>query len=285
MKKISLSLALAAILLAAASGGASADIVDDAVFAYDFENISGANITALRGSNGTLVGSFAANGSNNLPFSGQNVRAPLNNSFGGVETNALLNSPIAEMSFSTMFNANGDNGSDSGSNNLVRFLSSYDGANAVNANESFFDMFGAGSQRNLRLGFGSQSVTSASFNLDANSWQHVGFSLASSGGNTSVQFYLNGNELGAAQEITGLAQIIAQNSSWHLFEDTTAGTDSQEYFDGGDYDESALWYRQLSSAEFSDIAANGLAANAIPEPASAGLLLIGALGLCVYRRK
>lgn len=261
-----------------------ADIVDDAVFAYDFENVSGSTVTALRGSNGTINGGYATNTDMPLSFSSQHLRAPTDNSWASINTNASLAAPITELSFSAMYNANGDNGSEANGDNLVRFLSTYDGAGAADADQTGFSMLGSGTDRTLRLGFGSLNASSSIFNFDNTGWQHVGFSVNIAGNDASVQFYVNGAAQGAAQVISGLSEIVAQDSAWHLFEDTTDVGITEEYFDGGDYDEAALWNRQLSASDFQDIAANGLAANAVPEPSFTALGML-ALSLVFSRKR
>jgi len=280
------SLVASFVFLSIASGSSllRADIVDDAVFAYDFENVSGNTVTALRGSNGTINGGFATNTNMPLGFSSQHLRAPTDNSWASINTNAALTMPITALSFSAMYNANGDNGSEANGDNLVRFLSTYDGAGAANADQTGFSMLGGGTNRSLRLGFGNLSASSSIFNFDNTGWQHVGFSVNIVGNDASVQFYVNGAAQGAAQVINGLNEMVAQDSAWHLFEDTSNAGITEEYFDGGDYDEAALWNRQLSASEFQDIAANGLAANAVPEPSAAAVGLL-ALGLVFSRKR
>ena len=274
------SLTLSLLLI---SSMAFADTVDDAIFAYDYENISGTTVTALRGTDGTIDGTFAPNTSNNLSFSSQHLRAPTDNSFGGVNSNETLTGPINALSFSTMYHANGDNGGE-GAQNLVRFLSTYVGAGAVNADDIAFSMLGTGSTRSLVLNIGGVAATSDPLAFVNTDWQQVGFRVTTDGVNATVTFFNNGAVLGT-NKVIAVPQIVTQGSSWHLFEDTTAGTTSDEYFDGGDYDESALWYRALSDTEFADITSEGLAANAIPEPATGMLCTVVVGSLVFFRRR
>ncbi len=261
-----------------------ADTVDDAVFAYDFENISGTTVTALRGTDGTINGSFAGNTTNNLSFSSQNLRAPNDNSFGSVNSNETLAGPINALSFTTMYNANGDAGSEAGQN-IVRFLSTYGGSGAVNSDDIAFSMLGTGTTRSLALNLGGVAATSDPFTLNTTDWQQVGFRVTTDGANATITFFSNGATLGSNQ-VVAVGQIAAQGSAWHLFEDVAAGGTSDEYFDDGDYDESALWYRALADSEFADITSQGLAANVIPEPATGllGVFVIGAIACCRRRK-
>lgn len=110
---------LGVVLVASAARQTEAGlIVDDAVFAHDFEQISGASITALRGPNATI------NSSNIVPStaspkngSTQHISPtyPGNQPGEYVNTNKRLTNAANELSFSIFYNAQGDNGSEGSS--------------------------------------------------------------------------------------------------------------------------------------------------------------------------
>jgi len=95
-----------------------------------------------------------------------------------------------------------------------------------------------------------------------------------------VQFYFDGQAVGAPQTLTGFAQIPAQTRNWHLLEDSAGG---DEVFLGGDFDEAALWLRALSAEEMAALFSQSLALAPVPEPASGWLLTFGVV--CVIRSR
>ena len=114
-------------------------IISDAVFAYDFENIPGNTIISVIGPNATKTNNISVGNVNPLRQSStSHLLAPSGSDFATVDTNSQLLNPISKLSFSIFYNANGDNGDETG--HQARFLSSFNGT-GFPSNEFVFTSF------------------------------------------------------------------------------------------------------------------------------------------------
>ena len=88
----------------------------------------------------------------------------------------------------------------------------------------------------------------------------------------------------------GVTSIPIQNFNWFLVEDARSISATDEYFDGGTYDEAALWYRALSAEEMSALYTQGINAEdvnkvTVPEPSGLTLWSVGVGAIAFYNWK
>jgi len=261
----------AASLVWLGAGGAEAGLIaEDAVFAHNFESISGDNITALFGPTAVKTSNVSASSTNTLPFSSQHVQFP-NAQVARIDTNTQLTTATSELSFSIYYNAQNDT-----SSGLKRFLSSYDGTGSIDTDEFIFD-FGASNK--LRFASAKLNVYSDGAIPRDDQWHQVGF-VHDSG---TVRFYLDGQPFGTDKSFTP-GSVAPQGNEWFLVEDAPVANLNHEFFDNGLYDEAALWTRALSDWEMGLIAAEGVA---VPEPSTCAVWAVGLalLAGCARRRR
>jgi len=244
----------------------------------------GNDITGLIGPNATKTANIAVDTTDPIsPFSTQHVQAPNGTAFATIDTNVMLTAEIPAMSFSIFYNDRGDNGDDTGiTQNHARFLSSFVGTGAPPDSTTFGTREVSGTERDLRFHTASASVSSNALipTRDAQ-WHHAGVVFQSG----FVTFYFDGTQLGSTLPITGVTTIPVQGLNWFLAEDATSVSSPDEYFDDGDYDEAALWYRALSAQEMNALYNQGLNTAVIPEPSTFALASVGLLGLLGWRRR
>lgn len=269
---------LVSILSLASVTSTHSALVADAVFAHDFETVSGDTITALQGPNATKSTNVSTSTAAPVgPWSLQQIQAPNGSTFGNIDTNTRLTSAASQLSFTIAYN---DRAGNSGSDgfHVSRLLTSYNGSGANTLNQLVFDLESLSGGRRLRLDaqntFAESSVTVP---FQDSTWHQAGFSF--DGG--VVTFYYDGFILGSPITLSGVSVIPAQTSNWLLLEDLNPTSDPREYFANGSYDDAALWNRVLSPAEMSTIKTTGL--GVVPEPSTT---IFGAIGILafVFRR-
>lgn len=282
MRRISIPLVIHVFALLMFAGDGRAElIIDDAVFAHDFENILGNDITGLIGPTATKTASIAADTTDPISlFSTRHVQAPNGSAFATIDTNVKLTSSIPAMSFSIFYNDRGDNGHDTGaSTGQARLLSSFVGTGSPPDATAFGTLQVSGTEREFRFYGGNTAVSSDALTPTQDAqWHQAGFVFQDG----FVTFYFDGSQLGSTRPVPGVAAIPVQGLDWFLIEDATSASVSDEYFDDGDYDEAALWYRALSAEEMSALYSRGLNA---PEPSTLALLCMGAVAIGRRRRK
>ena len=99
--------------------------------------------------------------------------------------------------------------------------------------------------------------------------------------NGEVTFYLDGSPLGTSLTLPSVTAIPAQTLDWFLIEDPQSLSNRSEYFDGGDYDDAALWYRALSPNEMQQLYLEGVT---VPEPGTLGIAAVALLVVATGRR-
>lgn len=287
----------AGFLVAAPAGAA---VIDNIVFAYDFEgaatgtgvrtipDISGNNRNGTTTSGLTIEAAGAGTASPVRPSSTRHLQTPNPGDASNpqrIDTGARLTTASAGLSFSLFYNARGD------VEEAVRLLSTFSGGGAVTADQFLFDRLEIASltatPRNLRvIANGASHFSTVQLPAIDTGWHQLAFVFTDLPGtsNGKITFYFDGNPLGA-DVATTFDAVPVQARNWHLVEDpglngSNPKSDS-EYFDNGDNDEAALWYRALSGDEMSSVFTQGITA-LVPEPASLSLL---AAGLLLARRR
>jgi hypothetical protein len=245
-------------------------IINDAVFAHNFDSIAGDTITALTGPNALKTSNLSASSDDPVGFgASQHVRAP-DSDYAAINTNTRLASSTGQLSFSIFYNARNDNGNDDDSYEQVRLLSSYNGT-GLPPSEMVFGLISDGGRRLAFSTEGQSHLSSLTTPASDNTWHQTGFVFE--GG--QLTFYFDGAPIGDTISVAH-SVIPEQTYDWHLIEDAKSISNLTEYFDLGDYDEAALWNRALSSSDMNALYTQGLAA-AVPEPAT--VVLWGAAGL------
>ncbi len=265
----------AAGIIGLAAGVARADVMDDLVFAYDMETITGSTVSDIsgNGNDATMAAGLSTATADPLPFSDQHLRAPASGGTASLTSSATLGQAVGALSFSLFVH---DRNNAAG---RVRYLTTYPGSGGL-GNSVLFDTDNAGGgQKEIRFFAQGQSYKSnVTIPFASNAWQHFG--IVFDGG--AVTFYLNGAVHGAAGVLPGgITAIQPQAQAWTLLNYPT--DPNSEYIPSGDYDEAALWYRALSAQEMNDVYTRGLAA-LVPEPASLALVGLGGL-LTLARRR
>lgn len=251
-------------------------IAADAMFAHNFESISGNSIASLTGPSATATAEIVGSSFSPVGFgSSQHVRAAAGSAYPAIDTNTRLTSSTSALSFSIFFNDRGDNGGDMGGN-VARLLSSYSGPGSP-PNQLDFSVINS---RQLVLFVEGQNVlSSAAIPYADADWHQAGFVF--DGG--TLTFYFDGVQLGA-QLAVGSSVVSQQTNNWFLLNTPTPFGD--EYFDGGDYDEAALWTRALNASDMNSLYSNGLSAiSSVPEPGSIALWGIGMTVAMVWRKR
>jgi choice-of-anchor C domain-containing protein len=245
---------------------AGGPVITGAVFAHDFESVTGDTITALAGpagnkSSNIAVGTLREGTPAGLAFSPAFLGFPDGDGYAAVATQTRLTAPAAHLSFSIHFNDRGDNGNDNDGFQLVRLLSTYRGTGAAASDETIFGIGTDGGGRKLWLTINQHTVLStANLPFQDGLWHQAGFVFDRG----TVTFYLDGVPLGDPVTVPDTSAIPAQQRDWTLMEDPQLGTVRSEYFDGGSYDETALWTRSLLPTEMLALYAQGLAVAGLP---------------------
>ena len=289
-----------AALVALASSPAHAALFDELVFAHDFENISGNDITALYGPNATKTASMTVSTDDPLVFSSQHLKAPAGtDTNANINTNSQLTTATSNLSFSIFYNAQGDIGNADGN---ARFLTTYRGTLGVLPGNLLFGTsdgpppvppaLPSDLMLQFRMNSGSGDsgphYSTETIPTSDDVWHQAGFVFEGGAVNSTVTLYFDGEQLGAPITLLGITEVNAQAHEWFLVDDEEFGAATREIFSNGFYDEAALWTRALSAQEMSNIHQFGLAgAAAVPEPSSFALLGLGALGcaFCAYRKR
>jgi hypothetical protein len=236
-------------------------IINDAVFAHNFDSIAGDTITALTGPNAQKTSNLSASSDDPVGFgASQHVRAP-DSDYAAINTNTRLSSSTSQLSFSIFYNARNDNGNDDDGYEQVRLLSSYNGT-GLPPSETVFGLISDGGRRLAFSTEGQSYLSSLTTPANDNTWHQTGFVFE--GG--QLTFYFDGAPIGDTISVAH-SVIPEQTYDWHLIEDANPISNITEYFDLGDYDEAALWKRALSSSEMNALYTQGLA-SAVPEPAT-----------------
>lgn len=249
-------------------------LLNDAIFAHDFETISGNSITALVGPDGTKTSNISASLVSPLPFSSQHVQAPNGAAHGSIDTNTRLTTAANSLTFSTFFNNPGSSGA-------ARFLSSFDGGGTNVDVFTLFDSIVINNTRTLRFIVNSGSnvkiaSSTATIPVADGLWHQAAVVYQGGVSDGTVRFFFDGLQLGGDVTLAGVNSLPVLPNNWHLLEDTTSVSVPTEYFAGGYYDEAALWYRPLSNADIQSLytqGINGASTNAVPEPANAVIWL------------
>lgn len=250
-------------------------IISDAIFAHDFETISGNSITALQGPNATSTSDAIGNSTSPLGFGSlQHMRAIGGATYPAVDTNTILGTSTSGLSFSIFYNDRGDNGGDDSGGNVARLLSSYTGPGSP-PNQLDFSVIDA--RRLVLFVEGENIYSTANIPFQDGLWHHAGFVFD----NGLLSFYFDGELLGDQLSV-GSNTVADQTNNWFLM--NTVAMFGDEYFDDGDYDEAALWNRALSGAEMRALYTQGLAM-AIPEPSAFSCAMIALASYQVCRRR
>ena len=281
-----------AALVALATSPAHAALFDNAVFAHDFENITGNTITSLYGPEAAIkTTTMGVSTTDPLAFSARHLQALNDETHKNVDTRTLLDASTSNLSFSMFYNAQGDDG---GHARNSRFLSTFAGTGSVVSGNLIFgtdDVPGPDLTLHFRINVGTGDIIKHSTETIPTgdfAWHQAGFVFEGGPVDSTVTFYFDGEPLGAPIILSGITQINAQARNWFLVEDENIGGATREYFANGFYDEAALWTRALSAQEMSNIHQFGLAgAAAVPEPSSFVLLGLGVLGcaFCAMRKR
>jgi hypothetical protein len=244
-------------------------VIDDAVFAHDFEEVIDHQITSLAGPAATKSAAIVAQTGDGLPFSPGFLRFPIGYDHAKIDTGVRLDSPTSELSFTIRYNGRGDNGSDGGfvASSDVRLLSTFNGG----GNDSLKPpdagpYFGIEDHEgNRRLVFRTQYekfYSTAAVPAGDSVWHQAAFTFREG----VLKFYFDGDPLGDPVDLSGAGLLLlpAQGFDWTIGEDpqvgnTNRGAVADDYFDGGDYDEAALWNRALTAEEILSIHEIGLA--------------------------
>ncbi len=234
-------------------------IIDDAVFAHDFEVIEGNAISSMVGPDAFKMPSINAEAVGPLRAGSQHVQAPNGTTFGNIDTQVRLTAAASALSFSIFYNDRGYTAPE-----RARLLSSYDGAGAPTPGEFVFDILeDSSTTRRLRLiqNAGSGVVAAVSDTIPGvdGSWHHAGFVFEGGASNGTITFYFDGQILGAPVA-TSYNQTPAQNLNWYLIEDGN-DTGNREYFPNGVYDEAALWLRAITPQEVNALYSGGISTN------------------------
>ncbi|NET55376.1 MAG: LamG domain-containing protein [Symploca sp. SIO2E6] len=260
-------------------------VIDDAVFAYDFETVQNDTIQALRGSDATKTSNVVVDAVDPIErISNQHLQAPTGSGFSSINSNTRLSESISEFSFSIFYNDRGDNGRDGSSTSAARLLSSYNGTGVAQEDEVVFDLLSNAGRRLRFVTKGTSVFSSEAIPFRDEIWHQAGFVFD----NGSLTFYFDGLPLGDSRIIPGITSISAQSFNWSLLEDARPVSILSEYFDSGDYDEAALWYRALSPQEMNALYTQGVNQASIgntedksvniPEPTSMfALILMGGI--------
>lgn len=287
--------ALVAIYLLLSATDVQADLViDDAVFAHDFESSPNAYVPLVGPTAVPYISGFASSQiplrtTGTLPFSTQHIESPI--WYSHVDTNTRLSAASSALSFSIFFNAQGDNGNDADMGQ-ARLLSSFDGDGNVAHDYITFDTVETSpTTRTLRFTARSGAVvnsysSSTTFVSRDSDWHAAGFTFEGGATDGTLTFYLDGQVFGSPITTSGMNSIAAQDNNWYLLEDKTSAVNATEYFDQGHYDEAGLWTRTLSAHEMNALFSSGLGAAqpaSVPEPAVAWLPMLVLIGARLRR--
>jgi len=286
----------------AANSAKAAPIIDDAVFAHDFEQVSGATITALRGPNAT-INSQSIVPSTYYPKSGSKQHiTPTYSGNGRAEYVNMISQLITateELSYTIFYNDQGDDGGDHvNSISSAILLSATDYSKTGNnfwfgTTKYVPGVENPGADRHLWFGYSGAviAVISTEKTPSADSlWHQAGFVYQGGQTDGTVTFYFDGQQLGGPVTIKGVPEIGALVAPWTLIEDYEPyrSISGDEYFDNGFYDEAALWTRALSAGDMKALYEQGINANAVPEPCTLIVWsLLGASGVTLgwWRRR
>ena len=272
--RAAMGLCVASLVCLAAGRAQAALVVQDAVFAYDFDQTSGNTVYDVSGSNnhGQKTGNLSLVTTDPIgPFSRQQIEAaPGTGSEINVDTNTRLTTAASQLSASIFYNDRGDDGADP-DKHWARLLTSFPNSSDSVPNGGHtvtFDAFRDGGGRYLRMWMivdrqGGSNTNAIPISptvagvFEDGEWHQAGFAFDSG----QVQFYFDGDPLGSPVSVIDddgnpVTQIPTQNFDWFLVEDNGGST---EYFDGGHYDEAGLWTRALSAGEMNALYRRGLA--------------------------
>lgn len=257
-------------------------IIDDAVFAHDFEQVSNGTITAVRGPNATINSSSIVPRTNDpKSLSSQHISPTYGYNRTGeyVNTNAQLTAATKSLSYSVFYNARGDNGGDyyGGLHSAILLAATDYGKSGHNfwfATTRYQADGTLGTDRHLWLSCLDNTVSGNQWKValstaktpdQDSAWHQAGFVYQGGATDGSVTFYFDGQPLGAPVTLAGIPQIQALVAPWTFIEDYNPhqSRSGDEYFDNGSYDEAALWTRALSSDEMLALHRDGIRAAAV----------------------
>jgi hypothetical protein len=247
-------------------GTCGALIVDDAIFAHDFESINNDIIHAAVGPDAIKAPEIAPDSTDPVrPSSSQHIQAPDSTDFVTIDTMTQLQTPTCCLSFSLMRTDRGDNGSEFGSTlPLSRYLSAFNGTGFPPFELLFQSEETSPATRRFLFGISDAqqqvSLSSDEFPSRDGLWHQVGFVLETTPDGGILTFYFDGQPLGDSLAIPTLTEIPPMTYNWHLIEDATNVSAPEEYFDNGDYDEAVLWNRALCPAEMKQLYEHGFTA-------------------------
>jgi len=124
-----------------------------------------------------------------------------------------------------------------------------------------------------------QLVLSPDSAITHEQWQHVAQVFTTEGANTRLTVYVDG-----VQTATGTALTSSVDFSSLNFGGSRDGTATDRDWDGM-IDEVAIWDRAVTSTEVTELYNLGLAGQAIPEPATIGLVVAFGGAMVFIRRK
>lgn len=110
-------------------------------------------------------------------------------------------------------------------------------------------------------------------------WQHVVHVFSPEGANTRLRVYADGVETATGTSLTANMDFAALH-----FGDARTSAYGDRGWDGM-LDEVAIWDRALDAAEVTELRNLGLAGQAVPEPATLGLVIAFGGGMVFVRRK
>jgi len=284
---------LIALATASITATSQAALTTDLVGYYDFETDLANKAPGASGTDGSWIGTqtlsqagFTGNAAFN-PGDGLSDRSTLlaGNSLNIVDgENSKVVIPFSSTDLGSTFTISAWTylapGATNGSNRFQAFESSDTGVYDVSwGTAGNYSTTG----RNDYLGYVETTNTgTATSNLfDEEEWDHVLMTYDTSGANPTLSLYLNGST--TAISVTDTSGTF--NFSSLNFGGSRDGGGEREW--DGMIDEVALWTRDLTAAERTQVYQNGLngLAVTVPEPSSTALLGLGGLALILRRRK
>ena len=236
-------------------------LLDNLVFAYDFESINGSTVPDIsgNGNNGTMH-NLTPDSTNPKSGSTQHVKTPTDPTtlLANVVTPITLSGSYSQLSFSMWYNDQGSPGR--GATGNARLLTSLPGTSSrLSAGQRDFDFITRSNSPTTRVlyfediqsGSALASVTSTAItpNMDS-TWHQAGFVFT----NGVITFYFDGAPLGSPVSLlrSGSPVTALGGNPWPLsiIEDPTNNPTADfdtEYFHGGDYDEARLWTKALTA--------------------------------------